>query len=481
MKPQNDQEIHMLKHCLIGIILILTTTGTCCADDWIDNWIQQATSNGPNMFESQKRGYASAGSLSLRFRNNSDYLVSFAPPRFRAGCGGIDMFMGGFSYLNEDYLMEKLERIAEGGVATFVYDIAMSVLSEPIQKSMKSLEALVDRLNQLQIDDCRAAKGVSAYLKSTSSGEDQSEALQKFLVESGIQEFYQGTQDEYNSSNTEQVMQANGVTVNDMTAGCPEEMRSVFFRNGSLLANVAVQNNIPESQTRIMSALVGDVLIDSGRYFMIGPCYNDPGDVDALVYGDLITRDDNHTCTQLDHIRIDGVNYDSLYDWAQAMIREIITAIGTKADLSPEAQAFIESMPSPVYMLVLNDIKAVGDLNNVEEISGRLAYVGALSYAYQMSKSLLFNTYKLYHDAMRIARNQLGPDAGGRCVQQLVEQPAGYIETLLGRLDSMYGYLEQAYAASLQRITNDLQQERLIRDRSDRLNRISFDKTGIPE
>lgn len=118
-------------------------------------------------------------------------------------------------------------------------------------------------------------------------------------------------------------------------------------------------------------------------------------------------------------------------------------------------------------------------MNDVEEISGRLTYVSALSYAYQMSKSLLFNTYKLYHDAMRIAHNQLGPDAGGRCVQQLVEQPAGYIETLLGRLDSMYGYLEQAYAASLQRITNDLQQERLIRDRSDRLNRISFNKTGI--
>ncbi|GAB6908818.1 putative Pilus assembly protein [Desulfosarcina cetonica] len=469
----------MHKHFLISIVFILTATGACFADDWIDNWIQQATANGPNMFESQKRGYASAGSLSLRFKNEKDYLVSFAPPRFRAGCGGIDMFLGSFSYLDAEYLMEKLERIAEGGVATFVYDIAMSVLSEPIQKSMKSLEALVDRLNQLQIDDCQAAKGVSAYLKSTSSGEDQSEALQKFLIESGINDFYQGAQDDYNSSNTEQVMQDAGVTVSDMTSGCPEEMRRVFFKDGSLLANVAVENNIPESQTRIMSAFVGDVLIDSGRYFMIGPCYNDPGDVDALVYGDLITRDAGGACSQLDHVHIDGVNYDSLYDWAYAMIREVITSIGTKTDLSPAAQAFIESMPSPVYMLVLNDIKAVGDLNDVEEISGRLAYVGALSYAYQMSKSLLFNTYKLYHDAMRIAHNQLGPDAGGRCVQQLVEQPAGYIETILGRLDSMYGYLEQAYSASLQRITNDLQQERLIQARSDRLNRTSFDQTGI--
>lgn len=469
----------MFKQSLITIIIVLTAYGVTFADDWIDNWIQQATTSGPNMFESQKRGYASAGSLSLRFRNENDYLVNVAPPRFRAGCGGIDMFMGSFSYLNEEYLMQKLERIAEGGMATFVFDIGMSVLSEPIQKSIKSLEALVDRLNQLQIDDCQASKGVAAYLKSTTSGEDQSEALQKFLVESGIREFYQGTQDEYNSSNTDQVMHATGVTVTDMTAGCPDEMRRVFFNNGSLLANIARENSIPESQTRIMSAFVGDVLIDDGRYFMVGPCYNDPGDVDALIYGDLITRNASNECKQLDHIRIDGVNYDSLYSWSYTMIREIITAIGTKADLSATAQAFIESMPSPVYMLILNDIKAVGDLNDVEEISGRLSYVCALSYAYYMNKSLLFNTYKLYHDAMRIAQNQLGPNAGGRCVQQLVEQPASYVKTILSRLDSMYNYLDGAYSVTMQRITNDLEQERLIQARSDHLNQTSFDQSGI--
>jgi conjugative transfer pilus assembly protein TraH len=469
----------MLKRSLLIIIILLMTSGVTFADDWIDNWIQQATTSGPNMFGSQKRGYASAGSLSLRFRNEKDYLVNVSPPRFRGGCGGIDMFMGSFAYLNAEYLMEKLERIVEGGIATFIYDISMSVLSEPMQKSMKSLEALIDRLNQLQIDDCRASKGVAAYLKSTSSGEDQSEALQKFLIESGINDFYQGSQDEYSEENTDQVMQQTGVTVNDMTAGCPQEMRRVFFRDGSLLANVASENNIPESQTWIMSAFVGDVIIENGHYFMVGPCYNDPGDVDALIYGDLITRNAANECKQLDHIRIGGVNYDSLYSWSYAMIREIITAIGTKADLSATAKAFIESMPSPVYMLILNDIKALGDLNNVEEISGRLSYVCALSYAYYMSKSLLFNTYKLYHDAMRIAHNQLGPNAAGSCIQQLVEQPARYVETILSRLDSMYSYLDGAYAVTMQRITNDLEQERLIQARKDRLNQTSFDQSGI--
>ncbi len=45
--------------------------------------------------------------------------------------------------------------------------------------------------------------------------------------------------------------------------------------------------------------------------------------------------------------------YDSLYDWSYAMIGEIVTAIGNKQILSEGAQDFIESMPSPVYSLVV--------------------------------------------------------------------------------------------------------------------------------
>ncbi len=298
----------MKTRSLITAIVFIMMASPAMADDWIDNWIQQATASGPNMFEGQKRGYASAGSLSMRFRNENDYLVSFAPPRFRAGCGGIDMFLGSFSYLEAEYLMEKLSRIIEGGFSTFIFDIGMSVISEPIQKSMKSLEAMIDRLNQLQVDDCRASKGVAAYLKSTTSGEDQSEALQKFMVESGISEFYQGSQDDYSEATTDQVREESGVTVEAMTAGCPEEMRNVFFNDGSLLANVAAENEIPESQTRIMSAFVGDVIIEDGRYSLLGPCYNDPGDVDALIYGDLMTRGGSNECEPVENIRIQGAS-----------------------------------------------------------------------------------------------------------------------------------------------------------------------------
>ena len=464
---------------IVFTALFIGLFSTALADEWIDNWIQQATKSSPNMFEAQKRGYASAGNLSLRFNNESDYLVSIAPPRFRAGCGGIDMFFGSFSYLKEDYLLKKLERIAEGTMATFVFDIAMSVLSEPVQKSMKSLEALIDRLNQLQIDDCKAAKGVAAYLKSTSSGEEQSEALSKFLVESGLYDFYQAAQDEHAEDNTDKVMEAKGVSIEDMTSGCPTEMKNVFFKDGSILVNVAQEMDIPEAQTRIMSAIVGDVAIEGGKHSLLGPCYNDPSDIDSLIFGDIITRDASNQCRKVDQIRIDGRTYPSLYDWSYEMIGEIVKAMGNKSNLSDAAQSFIEGMPSPVYLLVANDVKAIGDLENVEAVSGRLAYLCAVSYAYAMTKSLLFNTYQLYHDALRVARNQKGPESGA-CAQALIDQPAGFVRTILDRLDSFYVQLDTAHNGLMQRLTNNLEQERLIEEKQGKLNQASFTQSGMP-
>src|SRR3546814_5952804 len=43
-----------------------------------------------------------------------DYLTSVTLPKVRAGCGGIDMFLGGMSFLDPDYLVQKLESIQIG-------------------------------------------------------------------------------------------------------------------------------------------------------------------------------------------------------------------------------------------------------------------------------------------------------------------------------------------------------------------------------
>ena len=65
--------------------------------------MQQKSSTSPSYYEGAKRGYHTGGSFSARWANNDDRLVTATLPRLKSGCGGIDMFLGGFSFLNVDY------------------------------------------------------------------------------------------------------------------------------------------------------------------------------------------------------------------------------------------------------------------------------------------------------------------------------------------------------------------------------------------
>ena len=126
----------MLKFFSILLIAALVIPGTARAG-WVDDWLAQNTSNPPDYFAGQKRGYYSGGSFSARWPNNATYPVTVEPPRIRSGCGGIDIFLGGFSFLNFEYLVQKLQRILMSGGAV-AFDLALKTLFEPCSTSIKS-------------------------------------------------------------------------------------------------------------------------------------------------------------------------------------------------------------------------------------------------------------------------------------------------------------------------------------------------------
>jgi conjugative transfer pilus assembly protein TraH len=49
----------------------------------------------PGVFEGQRRGVVSAGSVYVRNKIVDTNVVTFVPPSWKGGCGGIDFFGGG--------------------------------------------------------------------------------------------------------------------------------------------------------------------------------------------------------------------------------------------------------------------------------------------------------------------------------------------------------------------------------------------------
>ena len=124
---------------------------------WVDDWLNQRTTTSPNYFFGQQRGYYSGGSFSARWPNSVSYPVTVEMPRIKSGCGGIDVFMGGFSFLNTDYLVDKLQGILSGA-ASVAFDLGLKTLCEQCSNTIKNFEAISDKLNSMQLDECAAAK-----------------------------------------------------------------------------------------------------------------------------------------------------------------------------------------------------------------------------------------------------------------------------------------------------------------------------------
>jgi conjugative transfer pilus assembly protein TraH len=77
---------------------------------WVDAWAAQKTETSPGYFEGQQRGYYTGGGFSARWNLQNDYLWSVTAPKLKTGCGGIDAFMGGFSFLSRDSIKAGRKR-----------------------------------------------------------------------------------------------------------------------------------------------------------------------------------------------------------------------------------------------------------------------------------------------------------------------------------------------------------------------------------
>ena len=148
-----------LAHRMRALVLLITTLlpALHARADWVDDWFAASTSGGPGSYQSQQRGYYSGGSFQGRWRMSNDYVVSATAPRLKVGCGGIDLFGGGFSFMDADYLVAKFERIIQAAPA-FAFDLAMQEYCKQCLSALEKLTDITDTLNSIQVNDCRMSQ-----------------------------------------------------------------------------------------------------------------------------------------------------------------------------------------------------------------------------------------------------------------------------------------------------------------------------------
>lgn len=113
----------------------------------------------PTAHLGQRRGVITAGSVVSRNRVMSANLVSFVPPSFSAGCGGIDLFGGSFSFINMNQFIDLMRAVA-ANAAGYAFQLAINAMCPDCGNIMSDLQKKVQQLNQLFSNSCQLAQGL---------------------------------------------------------------------------------------------------------------------------------------------------------------------------------------------------------------------------------------------------------------------------------------------------------------------------------
>ena len=113
----------------------------------------------PTAHLGQRRGVLTGGSVNARNRIMNESLWHFVPPSFNAGCGGIDLFAGSFSFISAEQFQTLLRAIA-ANAAGYAFEVALGAMCKECLETMETLQKKIQALNQGFANSCQLAKGL---------------------------------------------------------------------------------------------------------------------------------------------------------------------------------------------------------------------------------------------------------------------------------------------------------------------------------
>src|SRR5262245_37520345 len=75
-----------------------------------------ANVTAPGAYRGQTMGLFTGGNMFVRVPQRTYQLASVAGPNLKAGCAGIDLFAGSFSYINEAQFVALLKNIGQNAL-----------------------------------------------------------------------------------------------------------------------------------------------------------------------------------------------------------------------------------------------------------------------------------------------------------------------------------------------------------------------------
>jgi len=119
----------------------------------------ESNNSQPQVWQGQVAGYATGGSIYARTQVKTIQLVSMTLPDINAGCGGIDAYLGSFSFINSEQLQRFAKQIMSNSAGYF-FDLALQTTVPEIKTAKDFLQKMASDVNSMNLSSCQAAQGI---------------------------------------------------------------------------------------------------------------------------------------------------------------------------------------------------------------------------------------------------------------------------------------------------------------------------------
>jgi conjugative transfer pilus assembly protein TraH len=155
----------MFKKRLIASIIAFTFSASANADvqsdmqSWFNDIGVYGNLTGAQVLNGQTGTTFTGGNLYMRMPQRNYQLMNVALPSAKAGCGGIDLFAGSFSFINAEQLTAMLRNMANNAIGV-AFQLAIESVSPELSDIMKWAQDLASKANNMSLNSCQMAQGL---------------------------------------------------------------------------------------------------------------------------------------------------------------------------------------------------------------------------------------------------------------------------------------------------------------------------------
>ena len=347
-----------------GLCSSTTNLSANSMQEVFDSINAQGNVSNPAIIQGQTMNYATGGSMFMRTPNSTYQLASMTAPSISAsGCGGIDIYAGGFGHINKDGFVSLMRNIGSNALS-YGFKLAIQNICPTCDNVMQALQSTAQQINRLNIDSCEAAKGIvnAATANMDLKGRENS------AMNLGVMMNEFGSLSEAWSSG----LKKDPAKMNDQidkAANAQPELKD-HIPNGNVVwkALKKVQGIDDDYRMMIMS-LVGTVIFTNEKGM---PVARSISGLESLMSKDLnrkvnipiLTCVDGKGADQCLDVKVVMTEMTSFNGMVQAKLDTLVSKISNRQPYSPSEYqdiiAFVNSTDLPIYKIV-----AVGSkLNN---------------------------------------------------------------------------------------------------------------------